>query len=665
MEQGSQIERRKACDVCYYKKIKCNMAKPTCSNCELYETPCKTSLYRRRGPAQPKAKAQTSNASVGDKSHSEANNSGASRNESLEERVAFLESRLAQLAQNASLAGQGHGSPPNSDGSWSGVIVGDATQKLTTSTSNSKAESAISILSDTNQSLVLPPLDDILPLVERFFEHTNAFIPLFEKSDFYRLLMDWYHPSGANSQSQAQSGSYNHIPANTCTRQTMFAAISVVIGLSYRVPSSATEVLEIGVEHPMVDRCMRNVEHVVMDLMNSAEDLVPLQVLLGLMMLYLGSRDSRPVTTLVGSAVQLCHRLRLHSSDDNAEFPAPLRIKRERLFWITYILDKEISMRYQTPPLLSDDDTDVELSSELEGSQNDVFAEVSRGMVPFGFFHHRVQLAGIQGLIYQQLYSSSAGPSKLPLEQRRARIFLLDAHLENWRQKIPPEFQLQNLIRSLFPDGFAAEKSDKRMGAFIHMVELHFTHIGALVRMHGVWSRDAGWLKLISEFSKQAVRDCAEGGSKCGAQIPPYPKQWERCVKASRDCLQLVQNMPLTISNIWSTGCAYVSSLVIVLVNQLQSNDIDQLEADQVLIREGLSIFVKIKEVSTWYPLHRLHSVLLGLEERATREILMKRLQGPDATAATPVDVDAIRAMATDIPMSQHFTPGDWSMAMN
>ncbi|KAK1623322.1 hypothetical protein BDP81DRAFT_440025 [Colletotrichum phormii] len=40
--------RRKAYDLCFQKKIKCDMLKPACSNCLLYESECRTTIVKRR-----------------------------------------------------------------------------------------------------------------------------------------------------------------------------------------------------------------------------------------------------------------------------------------------------------------------------------------------------------------------------------------------------------------------------------------------------------------------------------------------------------------------------------------------------------------------------------------------------------------------------------------
>jgi hypothetical protein len=43
-----------ACDLCFRKKIKCDMLLPVCSNCILYKSDCRTSLVRHRAGRQTK-----------------------------------------------------------------------------------------------------------------------------------------------------------------------------------------------------------------------------------------------------------------------------------------------------------------------------------------------------------------------------------------------------------------------------------------------------------------------------------------------------------------------------------------------------------------------------------------------------------------------------------
>ena len=40
--------------------------------------------------------------------------------------------------------------------------------------------------------LQLAPLHEVLPVVEKYFDHYNTYMPLFDKTDFIRMTIDWY-----------------------------------------------------------------------------------------------------------------------------------------------------------------------------------------------------------------------------------------------------------------------------------------------------------------------------------------------------------------------------------------------------------------------------------------------------------------------------------------
>lgn len=52
-----------ACDLCFNKKIKCDMLKPVCSNCVLYQADCKTTIIRRKANAPKEQPSLTSSKS--------------------------------------------------------------------------------------------------------------------------------------------------------------------------------------------------------------------------------------------------------------------------------------------------------------------------------------------------------------------------------------------------------------------------------------------------------------------------------------------------------------------------------------------------------------------------------------------------------------------------
>lgn len=94
-----------------------------------------------------------------------------------------------------------------------------------------------------------------------------------------------------------------------------------------------------------VDYCMRNTQALMSELVARDEDLLGIQAILALTMLFYNTSDTRPSSILIGTAMKLAHRLQLHSSDSARYFNSEDVQQRSRVFWIAYSLDKVIMMR--------------------------------------------------------------------------------------------------------------------------------------------------------------------------------------------------------------------------------------------------------------------------------------------------------------------------------
>jgi hypothetical protein len=163
--------------------------------------------------------------------------------------------------------------------------------------------------------LELPPLEKMSPTIANFFTHYNSIVPLFDKPQFMRMLARWhYQRCGAE-----------------------WAAINIVLALGHRVVEG------LPMENRDVALCAANVQSMLTPLMMRTSDLLGLQVLLGLVMLFQGTARSaqhRDTPILMGAAMRLVQLLRLSSADICASFPKTESRHRIRLFWIAYILDK-------------------------------------------------------------------------------------------------------------------------------------------------------------------------------------------------------------------------------------------------------------------------------------------------------------------------------------
>ncbi|KAF4467260.1 fungal specific transcription factor [Fusarium albosuccineum] len=368
---------------------------------------------------------------------------------------------------------------------------------------------------DVDSFMTLPALDEIMPRVELFFQQINPFVPLFDEKSFFRILMDWYT---APAHDRNQTGS----------QRAVFAAINVVLALAHRMPQTAPQETTFTKDDP--------------------------------------ERGAAESAASHRSAVQLCCRLFLNDREENAKHTVELKFQRERVFWITYVLDRDISMRYHTSPLLPEGDIDVDLPDDQPISEAFICSPMSHDVVQFSYFKARIQLAIIQGELYKRIYSNSATPQKLTSEQRRARMFELGTQLETWRRSIPEPLQAEGLVTSSYSDG---------TGPF-------------------------------------------NGTNKC---------------------------------------------LIVVLANMFYCDDLNQLEKDQKLTEQGLVTFAKLREASNWQPFHQLHSVVLGLNERATQDVTMKMMQTPVIAAIELKTTGGVAGEGINTSNPQEFSLEEWNFS--
>jgi hypothetical protein len=78
-------------------------------------------------------------------------------------------------------------------------------------------------------------------------------------------------------------------------------------------------------------------------------------------MLFQSAHNPRTASFLIATAVKLVHSLQLHRKSARETFDTDSDLERRHVFWITYILDKDINLRAHEPYLLQDKNIDMEL----------------------------------------------------------------------------------------------------------------------------------------------------------------------------------------------------------------------------------------------------------------------------------------------------------------
>lgn len=75
-------------------------------------------------------------------------------------------------------------------------------------------------------------------------------------------------------------------------------------------------------------------------LVTREDDMLGVQVLIGIVILFLETNDYKPAAVVIGNAAKLAYRLGLHQADSPMHGSPREAEQRARVFWITYFFDR-------------------------------------------------------------------------------------------------------------------------------------------------------------------------------------------------------------------------------------------------------------------------------------------------------------------------------------
>ncbi|KAJ5846694.1 hypothetical protein N7534_010363 [Penicillium rubens] len=269
----------------------------------------------------------------------------------------------------------------------------------------------------------LPPKDEALSLFKDFFENFNCMFPLFHEATFMHLVERQY------SRDPYEGSGW-------------WASINVVLAISHRL-----RVMSNLVPHEEDKKAwlyLKNAMGVLTELTMRNTDLLSVQALLGMSLFLQGTPNPQPAFFLVAAAIRLSHSIGLHKRGSGFGLNVVEVEQRKRVFWIAYLLDKDICLRSGRPPVQDDDDMNVELPSE-DPPDNVGNVPLSDGRSKFNLFRALCEFAIIESRVYKRLYSAKA--SKQSDGELLNTIGELDKELEDWKDSIPidfrPEYEIQ------------------------------------------------------------------------------------------------------------------------------------------------------------------------------------------------------------------------------
>lgn len=261
---------------------------------------------------------------------------------------------------------------------------------------------------------------------------------------------------------------------------------------------------------------------------------------------------------------------------------------------------QDICLRSKTPSFQQDADIDLDLP-EMDPKDGAGLIYTIDGAARMNYFRMKVELAHIDGKVYDLLYSTRA--NKASQQERTQRVRHLEALLEQWRRKIPASLQ-------------------------------------TLVMVHGIYSLDPDWMQRISSYSRVVMIDCdVDGTGSCSSPRPPLPQGWTRSVETSRACMRLFSSMPQTENGSRVNACAFFSGLVVLLANMLVFPDHALLEMDRALADKGMQLFDLLLPLSEDDEFHRFHVLMIELRRRAFSAVdcAAKEREQPMATSMDAV----------------------------
>ncbi|KAK4229799.1 hypothetical protein QBC38DRAFT_358387 [Podospora fimiseda] len=374
----------------------------------------------------------------------------------------------------------------------------------------------------------LPPKAEALSLLKDYFENFNCMFPLFHQPTFMHLV----------------ERQYSNDPY---TGSGWWASLNVALAIAHRLRVMSNLVPQ--EEDDKAWAYMKNAMATFTELVMRNTDLLSVQALLGMAMFMQGTPNPQPSSLLIATAIRLSHTIGLHKRGTNFHLN-PIEIEqRKRVFWIGYMLDKDLCLRSGRPPAQDDNDMNVELpdADPADGIGNIPLAD---GKGKMNLFRVMCELAVVESKVYTKLYSTTA--TKQSDGELLNTIGELDQELEDWKDRIPIDFRPEHEIKA------------SHTPLILHIVMLHFNYYNCLTTIHRMSIHHGYWTSRLSNFAIQ--------GLNARPLNPRIFSSAALCTSAARASISLLKYIPQgDFSCVWMVLYFPVSALVTLFGNILQN----------------------------------------------------------------------------------------------
>ena len=180
-------------------------------------------------------------------------------------------------------------------------------------------------------------------------------------------------------------------------------------------------------------------------------------------------------------------------------------------------LQAEADIDVALPPVISSDGAGLVWSSDGRHSAN--------------YFRLRVELAHVQGRVYDTLFANRA--ALLTAAEHQTKAALIKNKLDQWYQQIPLAFRIEHILSTATPEGL------------VQMTKMYHLYILCETMVHGFFNHNAEWMRRAStldRFHSDTLTNQQDRFKPLCLSIileEPSPDEWAKLIDLSRGCLKL------------------------------------------------------------------------------------------------------------------------------
>jgi hypothetical protein len=359
-------------------------------------------------------------------------------------------------------------------------------------------------------------------------------------------------------------------------------------------------------------------------------DLLSVQALLGMALFLQGTPNPQPTFLLVSAAMRLAQSIGLHKRGTGFNLN-PIEIEqRKRVFWIAYMLDKDLCLRAGRPPAQDDDDMNVELP-DADPADNIGNIPLADGKGKMNLFRVMCEFATIESEVYKRLYSVQA--TKQSDGELLNTIGELDQKLEEWKDSIPIDYRPEHDINA------------SHTPLILHVVMLHLTYYNCLTTIHRMSVHHGYWTSRLANYAIQGLN-----------ARPLNPRVFSSaalCTAAARASVSLLKYVPQgDFACVWMILYFPVSALVTLFGNILQNPLDPRAKSDTRLMNIVVTFLSMLGQEAEQGGVHRMLGICAEFERIA--KAVIDKAEKEQSSRRKRKNQDSASKASTNAGVRQH-----------